>query len=464
MHPILILLIGTAVVVVCIVMLRIGAFFGLILAALLVSLLAPGELGEKITRVVDAFGATAGKIGLIIACAAVIGKCMTESGAADRIVRGCLGLFGEKRAAVALAGSGFVLSVPVFFDTVFYLLVPLARSLYRSTQKHYLLYILAIAVGGVVTHSLVPPTPGPVAMAGSLRFDLGTMIMMGTLVAIPCSVAGLVFAAWAQKRLNIPMRAIAGEEVKDDLPANTGDRPLPNLFASLLPVVLPVVLISANTIVGVLAKKAEADPKAAIHGFHRVTDLLGNPNIALLIATACALLLFIQQRRPSGAAVGECIESALMSAGIIILITSAGGAFGAMLKEAQVGLVIESWFSSEQESASGITLILIAWSLSVLLKTCQGSGTVAMFAAAPIMAAMVEGRALSFHPVYLALAIGCGSMFVSWMNDSAFWIVSRMSGLTETETLKTWTVALAVISLTGLLVTLLLAAVFPMPL
>ena len=152
-----------------------------------------------------------------------------------------------------------------------------------------------------------------------------------------------------------------------------------------------------------------------------------------------------------------------MSAGIIILITSAGGAFGAMLKEAQVGPVIESWFADER-GASGFALILIAWLMSVLLKTCQGSGTVAMLTTAPIMAAMVEGQALTIHPVYLALAIGCGSMFISWMNDSAFWIVSRMSGLTETETLKTWTVALAVMSLTGLLVTLLLAAVLPMPL
>ena len=152
MHPLLILLIGTAVVVVCIIKLRIGAFFGLILAALLVSLLvsllAPGELGEKITRVVETLGVTAGKIGLIIACAAVIGKCMTESGAANRIVDGFLKLFGERRAPIALAGSGFVLSVPVFFDTVFYLLVSLARSLHRRTKKHYLLYILSIAVGG----------------------------------------------------------------------------------------------------------------------------------------------------------------------------------------------------------------------------------------------------------------------------------------------------------------------------
>ena len=147
MHPLLILLIGTFVVVASIVWFRIGAFFGLMLSAFLVSFLSPGDTTEKIPRALQEFGNTAGKISLIIACAAVIGKCMTDSGAADRIVRSFLRLFGESRSPIALMTSGFVLSVPVFFDTVFYLLVPLARSLHLRTKQNYLLYILAIASG-----------------------------------------------------------------------------------------------------------------------------------------------------------------------------------------------------------------------------------------------------------------------------------------------------------------------------
>ena len=194
MPPLLILLLGTLLVIFCIVRLRIGAFFGLMLAAFLVSFLAAGAFGDKLPRVVAALGTAAGKLAVIITCAALIGKCMTDSGAADRIVRTFLRLLGERRAPAALMSSGFVLGMPVFFDTVFYLLVPLARSLHRSTKKNYLLYILAMAGGAVATHTLVPPTPGPLAVAELLKVDVGMMILMGIAVALPSSLVALGLA------------------------------------------------------------------------------------------------------------------------------------------------------------------------------------------------------------------------------------------------------------------------------
>ncbi|MCA9112064.1 MAG: gluconate permease, partial [Planctomycetaceae bacterium] len=154
-----------------IMVLRINAFIALITAAIVVSLMAPGETGEKISRVAEGFGTAAGNIGIVIALAAVIGECMMASGAADRIVQFFIRVLGEKRAPWALMLSGFVLAVPVFFDTVFYLLVPLARSLYKKTGKNYLLSLLAIACGGAITHTLVPPTPGPLLMADNLGID-----------------------------------------------------------------------------------------------------------------------------------------------------------------------------------------------------------------------------------------------------------------------------------------------------
>ncbi|NIP93604.1 MAG: GntP family permease, partial [Akkermansiaceae bacterium] len=266
MHPLLILLLGMAVVIVSIVRLRIGAFFGLMLAAFLVSLLAPGEITEKITRAAEALGSTAGKISVIIACAAVIGKCMMDSGAADRVVQAFLNLFGERRSPLALMSSGFVLSVPVFFDTVFYLLVPLARSLHQNTKKNYLLYILAIAAaaGAAITHTLVPPTPGPLAMAENLNFDVGLMIIMGIAVSLPCAGAALIFAHWAQKRIEIPMRPVPGSEGQEDEEGTPGATRLPNLFVSVLPIVLPVVLISTNTVVSTLGKGAP--DHSGLHG------------------------------------------------------------------------------------------------------------------------------------------------------------------------------------------------------
>jgi GntP family gluconate:H+ symporter len=192
------------------------------------------------------------------------------------------------------------------------------------------------------------------------------------------------------------------------------------------------------------------------------TAVVGNPNVALLIAATFALLLYAVHRRPSRVEMGRHLESALMSAGIIILITSAGGAFGAMLKEAGVGPVIQNLFTGG-DASSGFTLIFIGWVTASLLKISQGSSTVAMITTSSIMAAMIDPVTLAIHPVYIATAIGCGSLCVSWMNDSGFWIVAKMSGLTEIEALKTWTLALVVLSVTGLLVTLGLALLLPMP-
>ena len=169
--PLMILAIGVLIVLGMIIALRINAFIALITAAIAVSLMAPGETAEKMSRVAVAFGAACGNIGIVIALAAVIGKAMMDSGAADRVVRAFLNALGEKRASLALMGSGYVLSVPVFFDTVFYLLVPLARSLYRKTGKNFLLYVCAIAAGGAVTHTLVPPTPGPLTRRGTPMDD-----------------------------------------------------------------------------------------------------------------------------------------------------------------------------------------------------------------------------------------------------------------------------------------------------
>jgi hypothetical protein len=160
-RPLLILLFGVAIVLGLIIVLKVNAFLALVVAAIFVSFCAPGEMGDKVERVARAFGSTAGGIGIVIALASIIGKCMLDSGAADRVVRFFVGFMGERRAPLALMGSGYVLAIPVFFDTVFYLLVPLARSLHRRTKTHYLKYILAIAAGGAITHTLVPPTPGP---------------------------------------------------------------------------------------------------------------------------------------------------------------------------------------------------------------------------------------------------------------------------------------------------------------
>lgn len=457
LFPLVILGIGMVTVIGLIVGLRLNAFLALLIAALLVSFLAPGELSEKVTRVAAAFGSTAGSIGIVIALAAVIGKAMMDSGAADRIVRGFLSLLGEERGGVALLSSGYVLGVPVFFDTVFYLLVPLARSMYRRTRKNYLKYLMAIGAGGAITHTMVPPTPGPLVLAETMGLDLGAMIMAGAAIAIPCAVVGLAFASWLDRRMPVHL---SGDEAGVPQPDYAPEPTLPGLIPSLLPIVLPVLLISTKTLVDTVGGADGASPVWA--SIAPYTAVLGNANMALLLSAAVALWLYWDQRRPSRDDLAAMVEDALMSGGVIILITAAGGAFGAMLREAQLGPAIEALFAGSL-TTSPVILILLAFAISALLKTAQGSSTVAMITASAMMMAILDDiGTLPFHLVYLATAIASGSLVFSWMNDSGFWIYTKMGGLTVVQGLKSWTTLLFVLGLTGLATTLLLALLFPL--
>lgn len=446
-------------VILMITVLKMNAFIALITSAVVVSLLAPGDFAEKISRVAEAFGNTAGSIGIVIALAVVIGKCMMDSGAADRIVRAFLSVLGEKRSSTALMASGFVLSIPVFFDTVFYLLVPLARSMHRRTKKHYLKYAMAIVAGGVVTHSLVPPTPGPLIVADNLGIDIGVMIMVGALVALPAAIIGMIFSGYADRRMNIPMRPLGGELSE---PEPLEDHQLPGLLISLLPIILPVLLVSTNTIVRTIAKGAAEG--SGLNQAAAITAVLGNVNLAMLLSTAIAMWMLKSKRALTNVQLAKVVEVSLMSGGVIILITAGGGAFGAMLKAAQIGPAIEKLFTSDTgQPTSGLMLLVLGALIAVLMKIAQGSTTVAMITSSAMIGSMITStQTLGYHPVYLAAAIGGGSMVGSWMNDSGFWIFVKMSGLTEAEGLKTWTPLLAIVGLTSIVVSLLLALILPM--
>ncbi|MBN1124617.1 MAG: GntP family permease [Sedimentisphaerales bacterium] len=463
--PLAILALAILVIVGMIIVLRVHAFIALISAAILVSLLAPGESASKINRVAVEFGTTAGKIGIVIALAAVIGRCLIDSGAADRVVRMFMRLLGQDRAPISLMTSGFVLSIPVFFDTVFYLLMPLARSMHRRTGQKYLLLILAMGAGASITHSLVPPTPGPLYIASEFAIDFGTMIMIGLAVAIPTAVIILFFIRRLTKYIDIPMRAIEGAGPE---PEPLADDQLPGLFVSILPILLPVFLISANTIVSSIAKTASQT--SSIHRLFQITSILGDANLAMLLSAAIALAVLWKQRRPSRIELARIVETALMSGGVIILITSSGGAFGAMLREARIGQAIQGLFSDETGQAlSGLKVIFLAFFIAFLLKFAQGSSTVSMLTTSGMMVALIPGLGvpdaqvnLGYHPVYLATAIGFGAQCGNWMNDSGFWIFAKMGGLTEVEALKTWTVTVSLLSVIGLFVTVLFATFLPL--
>lgn len=450
MPPLAILGIAIAVVFVLILVLRINAFIALITAAATVGILSPVvPLGEVMPSVAGAFGDVCGSIAIVIALAALIGQCLMESGAADKIVRVFVRALGEKRASLSLLSSGYVLSVPVFFDTVFYLLVPLARAMRVRTGKQYLLFLMAISAGGAVTHSMVPPTPGPLAMAATLQIDLGTMIMVGAVIAVPMSLVGWLFGVLRDRQIDVPLRETQGLTLEElEALAQRDEQRLPSFFMSMLPILLPVVLIASNTLAGALEVEGTVG---------EITAFLGNPNFALLASAAVSLTLLARQKGYTLAQLAKPVETALASGGLIILITAGGGSFGKMLVQAEVGTVIGG-----MSQEFGVPLLMLSFLLGALLKVAQGSGTVAMITVSTIMAPMVIDVPIGFHPVYVACAIGSGSLVGSWMNDSGFWVYKQMSGLTETEALRTWTPLLAVMGLVGYVVTQIAAIIVPL--
>ena len=286
MNPVVILIIGVVLLIGMILVLRLNAFVALIISAMVISLLSPGDFADKIARVGKAFGGVAGSIGIVIAMAAIIGKCMMDSGAADRIVRSFLKLLGEKRAPTALMLSGFVLSVPVFFDTVFYLLVPLARSLWGRTRKNYMLYVTAIVVGAAITHTLVPPTPGPLFMANELKVDVGLMMILGLLIGLPTAALGVLVCKIINRRMDIPMRPYAGQAEPEPL----DDDQLPGFWISFAPIALPIILISLNTVTNALKVGKPMSQIAAV---------LGHRDSALVLAAAVAMFVLVRQRKLS---------------------------------------------------------------------------------------------------------------------------------------------------------------------
>lgn len=457
LYPLVILLVGIGAVLTLILALRVNAFIALLSAALIVSFMAPGPFETKAVRVAEAFGETAGVVGVVIAFAAVIGAMMMKSGAADRIVRAFTSALGEKRAPWVLLGSGYTLSIPVFFDTVFYLLVPLARSYYQRTKKNYLLCLLAICAGGSLTHTLVPPTPGPLMVADRLGIDVGVMMVAGVLIGIVPAIVGLSFARFLDARVPVLIPDATTDATSDEGAAVAEPR-LPSLLASLTPVVLPVLLIGSKTIITELPMTK--DSAEALLPYAKVW---GDANLALLLAMVVSVLVYWKTQRPRRAEITQTVEEALSSGGLIILITSAGGAFGAMLREAGIASAIQVLFGDI--TAAGIGILCLAFGICAIIKSAQGSTTTALIVTSGIMASLlpeISTRALGFHPVYLGTAIGGGGLVATWMNDSGFWIVSRMGGLTETQALKTLTTTTALIGTITLVMSILGALLVPL--
>ncbi|MCA8986985.1 MAG: GntP family permease [Planctomycetaceae bacterium] len=415
--------------------------------------------GETVGNLVaTGFGNTCTGIGILIALAAIIGKCLLDSGAAERIVRWMLSLVGEKNAPVSFVLSGFALSTPVFFDTVFYLMIPVGKAMRLRTGKNYLLYVLSIVVGGTLAHSLVPPTPGPLFVAEELGVDVGVMILGGGILGLACAVFGFLYAIILCRFVDVPLRESPDMSL-DELRqiANRQNHELPSVFMSLLPILLPVFLITGGTVMDTLLKgipAAEVSP--LMSSLDQFFVLFGNKNIAMAISATLGIIMLVQQKKSDLNDLATSMQAALASGGVIILITAAGGAFGKALQQTGVASLF-----GDVEGASTAVILLIAFTVTALVRLAQGSATVSMITGVGVMGSFATGMDLGFHPVYLALAIGFGSKMFMWMNDSGFWVIGKMSGMTEWETIKYVSPMTSSMGLFGLVLTIIAAQVFP---
>lgn len=474
MDPLLIIALGTATVLFCIIRLKLHAAISLLLAALVTALLTSPEqimafalhqgmeAGQAQTlvnmglgkRLASAFGSTSGKIGILIALASIIGTALMRSGAAERIIRALLRMFGKKNTSIALLSGSFTLAIPVFFDTVFYLMIPLVKSVGVRNPKRFGLYLMTIIAGGVMAHSLIPPTPGPLFVAEEMGIDLGAMIIGGLSVGAFTVFCGYLYALWANKRWDLPMRDTPDMSIHDLKQfSERKQEELPSLWLSLLPVVLPIVLITGNTFSQMAIESAEKASAVQLQ-FANIFATLGDANIALFLATIIAMYL-LWKRLNDIPSFKKFIYEALSSAGMIILITSAGGAFGQMLQQTGIGIRVGELASNYQ-----MAFLPLAFFITAAVRTAQGSATVAMVTAIGVIGGLAQAD-LAFHPVYLALAIGCGSKIFAWMNDSAFWIITQMSGMNEKETVKHFSFLLMVMGFSGLLAVMVLSKLLP---
>ena len=423
--------------------LRLHAFVALLVVSLGVGLATGMQPDAIIDSVTNGMGNTLGFVATVVGLGAMFGKMLEVSGGVDRMAT-LLGRFGTSRSQWALALTGFLVAIPVFLDVAFIILVPLVYALARRSGRSLLYYGIPLLAGLAVTHSFIPPTPGPIAVAKLIGADLGYVILFGALCGLPAMiVAGPIFGRFIAARIDarIPDYMENTGSVMSDEEVN---QRAPGFGLILSIVLLPLALIVLNTVSGFLF--GDDSPLVGWLGF------LGHPFVALSLATLMAFTLLGTRRGMTREQVMEVATKALEPAGIIILVTGAGGVFKQMLIDSGVGDVLGNLMAD-----SNLPPILLAFLIATAVRVIQGSATVAMITAAGLMAPVIDTLALS-GPVLglVVIAIASGATVLSHVNDSGFWLVSRYFGLTEKETLKSWTVMETLIGVIGVCMALLI--------
>lgn len=422
MWLLILLLLSVVFIIIATTKLNLHPFLALLIAAFGYGIFCGKmSLSQVVESVNAGFGGTIGYIGIVILAGAVIGTFLEKSGGAYKLAESTLKLVGRKHVPLAMAMIGYIVSIPVFCDSAFVILSPLAKALSRKVKISLAASAVALSLGLYATHTMVPPTPGPVAAAGLLKADLGLVILWGALVSIIALAAGLLFAVTVAAKVHIdPGSPSEGLELEKVTAQG------PSAFKSLTPIVLPIVLIVARSIGEFPTHPFGQGNAAAIIGF------LGQPVVALLLGVFFAFLLPKKLTTDMLSASGW-VGQAVLSAATIIIITGCGGAFGKVLQNSGISGVIGEYLGKNANLSIWLPFIIAA-----AIKTAQGSSTVAMITTAGIVAPLLATLGLE-TPTARALAvvaIGAGSMVVSHANDSYFWVVTGLSKMSVKQGYK----------------------------
>jgi Gnt-I system low-affinity gluconate transporter len=433
---------GVAALLVLILRFKVNAFISLLIASIVVGIASGMKAELLVASVVKGMGDTLGFVATIVGLGAIFGEMLQRSGSTEKLSKAMLDKVGVHHSPKALALTGFIIAIPVFFDVAFIILMPVLYSLQRKTGKSLLHFALPLLAGLAVAHAFIPPTPGPIAVADILKADLGWVILWGLVIGFPTTiVAGLVYGTYIAKKIYVPVPPQVTAAVEE---RHGHGEPALTMIVGLI--ALPIVLILLNTASKVFFPGLPA-------GVLNWLQFLGHPIIALLLPTLLALYFLGIKMKCTKDQLQELTLKALGPAGIIILITGAGGVFKQMLMDTGAGAMLARQFSTMNAAP-----LIVSFVLALIIRLVQGSATVAMVTAAGIMAPIL--LQLQSRPALSALmviSIAAGASGFSHVNDSGFWLVNRYMGISEADTLRSWTVMTGVLSLTALVLVLLVS-------
>lgn len=437
-------LISIIALLVLIIYFRMQAFIALLVVSLIVAVVGGIPVDEVIDTIQQGMGGILGYIAIIIGIGTMVGEILRVSGGAKQIAGTLLKSFGEKKAPWALSLIGLIVAIPVFFEVALILFIPLVYDLTKRTGKSILHYGIPLAAGIAVAHAFIPPTPGPVAVAALLGADLGWVILFGLVAGIPSAiVGGIFFGRYIGDKMNISVPEHMIPETDEEIEKNVTK--IPGFWISVTVIIVPLVLILLNTLSDFIFPEGSTGDVWM--------SFIGHPFSALIIASLMAFYFLGTRLGFTRDQIQEVATKSMQPVGMIILLTGAGGVFGRVLVTAGVGEVLV-----DVMSATNLPIVIFAFLVATMIRVAQGSATVAMVTTAGLIAPIIDATGASAPLIgCITIAIACGATVLSHVNDSGFWLVKEFFGMTEKQTLLSWTVMETIIGVTGVSIVLLIS-------